>query len=198
MADRRLRTSLPSVSTSPATPLTSPARPSTRPSSSSLRLRCRSAAEPTPSCNARSNAWRTRRVSCPVLALSVTVCRVDLQHPRRALVPLLPHQLLQQRHEPHVVDVLHVPAVLDAVFGRFHGISSFIQFSPSALDRAQASLSPPQFPGVMHRHIHSPFETPFSNAAPAPTASLHPHIPCVSASGTGLRPFNKVFTVHLL
>ena len=47
--------------------------------------------------------------------------RVDLQHPRRALVPLVPHQLLQQRHEPHVVDVLHVLAAFDAVFGSFHG-----------------------------------------------------------------------------
>ena len=108
-------------------------------------------AEPTPSCNARSRAWRTRRVSCPVFALSVTVAW-SISSTRAAPCSPSPHQLLQQRHEPHVVDVLHVLAVFDAVFGGFHGISSFIKLALS-FGPALASLWPSPFPGVMRRHI---------------------------------------------
>ena len=85
---------------------------------------------------------------------------VQLQHPRRALEALVPHQLLQQRHEPHVVHVLDVLAVFDAVFGGFHG-----SFLPRRISPRSPVTCGPGFPPVfdhvfghvMHPHFNRIF-----------------------------------------
>ena len=110
--------------------------------------------------------------------------RVNLQHPRRTLVPLVPHQLLQQRHEPHVVDVLHVLAAFDAVFGSFHRIFSFsriaLSFGPvstSVSDRRHAPPHPPQItPGFPtdpqhYCRVYTPTSSEFQRREPEPGLS---------------------------
>ena len=85
---------------------------------------------------------------------------VQLQHPRRALEALVPHQLFQQRHQPHVVHVLDVSAVFDAVFSGFHRLSSLAKLRP----RSPVSCGP-GFPSVfrhflgdvMHPHFNRIF-----------------------------------------
>ena len=75
-ARRPTRISFPCASTTPSSSSSSSSS-SSRFSRPSLRSRCRSAAEPMPSCNARSNAPRTRRDSTPSSRLALSV-RSDL------------------------------------------------------------------------------------------------------------------------
>ena len=188
MAARRLRISLPTSSSPPST--------ATRRSSCwSLRSRCRAAAEPMPSCNARSRASRTRRERRPVRGALRHGPLVDLQHPRRALVALLPHQLLQQRHQPHQVHLLDVLAVLDAVFGGLHRLASCARFSTWDLHFSPRCNAPPPRPCFRGAHVILPHWSRRRSAPPPPAGFFASRWnPLFHRSVHRLRPVGGPFT----
>ena len=98
--------------------------------------RCASAAEPQPSLPPTVPPPPLQRLPHPPGQPSRLRARghrpgVYAQHRRRSPVPLLPHQIVQQRHEPQVVDVLHAPALFDYRLHISHASAFAVQLAPS-------------------------------------------------------------------
>ena len=96
-----------------------------------MRSRCRAAAEPAPDCSPCSNASRTRQDSLPVFMHEATVLGSRPNADAAPLFPFVPHQFVQQRHQPQVVNVLHGPALLDDRLTLSHASSLSEQLAPS-------------------------------------------------------------------